>query len=90
MNKAKKIKTEEIGDISLSICKTTYFYDVVVESSVEELKKIKERLDIDSGVIEEGVYGNSILILETCDTEEDAEQIFEDIKERIWNVVIVN
>lgn len=83
MNEALKIKSEQIEDVILSICKTSYFYDIIIEGSLEKLNSIKSQLDIDSDIIEDGVYGNPILVLDTCDSEEDANHIFNEIKDRI-------
>lgn len=83
MKKALKIKSQKINDMVLSLCKTTYFYDIIIEGDINTLKKIKEKFKSESTIIEDGIYGNSILVLDTCDTEEDANILFKEYESRI-------
>lgn len=83
MMKALKIKSEQLNNLILSICKTTYFYDVIAEAKPEVLEKIKQVLVIESDILYKGIFGESILVIDTCEDEKDAEELFETYKTKI-------
>ncbi len=86
MNKAIKIKGKRINNFILSIGKTTYLYDVLIETrDIKELEKIKKYLEANGEIIEEGIYGNPLLVLDTCESENDARYLFTQYIEKIRN-----
>jgi len=83
MKKANKVKSEDIDGLTLSICKTTHFYDVIIEGDMSVLNYLKIQLNVDSDIQEKGIYGKSILVLDTCDNIMDADYLFKEYKKRI-------
>ena len=77
--KSKKIRTELVKDeIEVSVCKTTYFFDVIAEGEENLLWKLKKGFELDTQVLKKGVFGKSLIVVDTCDDFTTAKTIFRD------------
>ena len=82
--KAKKIKTELVKDeIEVSICKTTYLFDIIAEGEESLLWKLKKGLELETQVLKKGAFGKSLIVVDTCDDFSSAKTIFRDT---IWKI----
>ena len=66
--KITKIKeSENIKGIKFSICKMVsgYLYDIIGEGSLRDLERLKKALDIESKIIENSVFGTSLIVVDT-------------------------
>ena len=83
--RAIKVKSEQIGEITLSICKSYILWDVVAEGKVKDLKKLKRKLGLDSKIFKEGVFGEPIIVVDTADSKKDIEYLFKETKKRLYD-----
>lgn len=82
---AKLVKSfsKTVDGVVFSICRAQVFYDVVAEcSDIDSLEKVKKLCNSDSDVIRDGVFGSPIVVLDTCDSYDDAFHIFTVIIEK--------
>ena len=101
MIKPKKIKTKVIKidyqhTLYLSICKTIYFYDIVLECEnyyylkniVKKIKKISSSLS-SFKVIKKGVFGKPIVVLDTFTSKRAAKRFYNYLKNIINDIIIM-
>jgi hypothetical protein len=79
-----KLKSEIVKEkIEVSISKTDMFFDIIAEGEEVVLTRVKEILELDTQVFTKGVFGKSLIVMDTCDDFTTAKQIFRDI---IWKL----
>ena len=84
VKKAKKLKVELVRNrINVSITRTTYFFDVIAEGEISDLKLLKKKLKLDTMVIEKGIFGKPMIVLDTCDDFSSAKHLMRDY---IWKI----
>ena len=88
MNKEReipeKLKTVAFNDFTISITKTTLFYDMIAEGTVDKLKRIKKKLGLNSDIIKDGIYGNPLIVIDTYDEEGDVYEYFKEIEKKMF------
>lgn len=77
--------SKQVKDIRVLIYKTTYLYDLIIQSkNVHLLKKIAMENDIElHRIMEDNILGNPILIYDTFTTFIDAKNMYDNVGEII-------
>jgi len=71
-------------DISILICHTYLFYDIVIYSpSISVLNRIREATNSDAHIIRKSIFANPLIVLDTVDTKKDAIRFFNQIIRKI-------
>jgi len=85
----QRIKTETVASFIFNLVEAGAFFDIVVESTYENLKTLKKHLKIDSKIFKQSKWNQklSLIVIDTCDTEEDAEVLFEQAKTTIFKIL---
>jgi len=87
--KVTKIKeSENIKGIKFSICKmiSGYLYDIIGEGSIKDLDRLKKALDIESKIIENSIFGSSLIVIDTTFDLDGAKYSMKKIIER-WDEI---
>jgi len=87
MNKPQLITQKHIlyknVKLTVSIYKTTLFHDIVLSSDTKTLQDIKTNNDIESIIVENGVFKVPVLIYDTTEELKDIKHTYNKIEELI-------
>ena len=78
----KLIEEKPIGEFTVSIYKTTYFYDIIISGDEKKLLELKKQNEY-SNYMDYSKFGYPILIWDTCDTLDEAIYIMKEIEKEL-------
>ena len=82
--KPKKLKTEIVKEIfEITICKTDFFFDVIAEGKSDDLNRLRQVLKLETDVLEKGVFGKPVIVLDTADDFVSAKHLMKEEIRRI-------